>query len=380
MTLQPATSRRSRLLLVISVALAALVLAPAASAAPPANDNWENALNIDATLGDVTGNVSEATHQADEPRTPLGAGFCDGREMVQTTWYRLIGNGGVISINTAGSSFDTVIAVYHAPAPPVLNQALPCNDDAAAGVRTSAVSFTSELGRTYLIQIGGCWSGGAACGLTSGFLRAAFTFGAPPRPDRDADGVFDDVDGCPDVKPTVDVNRDGCQDPPPDSDGDAIPDPIDRCPTLKATRDINHDGCQDPPAAIRAELSFLAREFRGRPRGSALRQVRLKGVPQGAAIRVTCSRCRTFVGVRPRRAFRGFSMRATRTGDISMTRLNRLLIPYRATLKIVVTAPERLGFRVTVQAVKRGRRIRSLEKESCLAVGSLTARVACPPG
>ena len=193
--------------------------------------------------------------------------------MVQTTWYRIIGNGGVISINTAGSNFDTVIAAYFAPTP-TSTDPLPCSNNVSAGDVTSAISFQSELGRTYLIQVGGCWFSGSACGFTSGFLRMAITFGAPPAPP---------------APPPVVVTPP----PPPDADGDGVPeDGRDKCPGSRPTRDENLDGCQDAPKRIRADLGTTSASIAGAAvaRGIALKRVSL-GDPKGARVRVSCTRC-----------------------------------------------------------------------------------------
>lgn len=75
---------------------------------------------------------------------------------------------------------------------------------------------------------------------------------SPPeaRPDRDHDGVPDDVDRCPDKAGVAD--NQGC--PDFDSDGDGIVDRLDKCPfdpeTFNGVDD--DDGCPDQPAALAA--------------------------------------------------------------------------------------------------------------------------------
>jgi len=58
--------------------------------------------------------------------------------------------------------------------------------------------------------------------------------------DRDADGVFDDMDHCPQTPPGVSVGADGC---PVDSDRDGVPDYLDRCPGTPFGIAVNEDGC-----------------------------------------------------------------------------------------------------------------------------------------
>ncbi len=93
-------------------------------------------------------------------------------------------------------------------------------------------------------------------GLVAGYgtpdFRATlgFTFGAPRASlsDRDGDGMFDDVDMCPDEAEDFDgfEDTDGC--PDLDNDKDGIPDLTDKCPNdpedFDGFQDI--DGCPEP--------------------------------------------------------------------------------------------------------------------------------------
>jgi len=68
------------------------------------------------------------------------------------------------------------------------------------------------------------------------------------RPDRDGDGIPDDVDQC----PSLPEDRDGFQDddgcPDVDNDNDGITDALDQCPNEPEDRDgwKDDDGCPDP--------------------------------------------------------------------------------------------------------------------------------------
>ncbi len=72
--------------------------------------------------------------------------------------------------------------------------------------------------------------------------------GCPPPGDRDGDGILDDVDACPDVPgiSNEDPAKHGC--PPPDRDGDGILDEVDACPDEPgvATDDPKTNGCPPP--------------------------------------------------------------------------------------------------------------------------------------
>jgi outer membrane protein OmpA-like peptidoglycan-associated protein len=66
--------------------------------------------------------------------------------------------------------------------------------------------------------------------------------------DRDADGIPDSVDACPDQPEDMDgfQDKDGC--PDPDNDGDGIADATDHCPNDAEDMDgfQDKDGCPDP--------------------------------------------------------------------------------------------------------------------------------------
>jgi outer membrane protein OmpA-like peptidoglycan-associated protein len=68
-----------------------------------------------------------------------------------------------------------------------------------------------------------------------------------PRPDKDGDGIPDDVDKCPNEPEDKDgfQDDDGC--PDPDNDHDGIPDALDKCPNDPEDKDgfQDDDGCPD---------------------------------------------------------------------------------------------------------------------------------------
>ncbi len=81
-------------------------------------------------------------------------------------------------------------------------------------------------------------------------LHAVYDFdggGGKPRRDRDGDGFYDDVDGCPDEPEDKDgfQDQDGC--PDVDNDADGILDAADKCPNTPEDRDgfEDDDGCPE---------------------------------------------------------------------------------------------------------------------------------------
>ena len=88
--------------------------------------------------------------------------FEDGFEVPvgSTVWYKIVGTGGPLTIDTAGSDYDTVIAVYTSdgsggftPVPGA------CVDDVPiqpiGRTLQAAVTWDSTAGTTYYVQIGG---------------------------------------------------------------------------------------------------------------------------------------------------------------------------------------------------------------------------------
>ncbi|MCX2783798.1 outer membrane beta-barrel protein [Microbulbifer thermotolerans] len=58
--------------------------------------------------------------------------------------------------------------------------------------------------------------------------------------DTDADGVFDEMDQCPQTPPGTPVGGDGC---PVDSDRDGVPNYLDQCPTTPFGTAVDESGC-----------------------------------------------------------------------------------------------------------------------------------------
>jgi hypothetical protein len=112
-------------------------------------------------------------------------------------------------------------------------------------------------------------------------------------PDGDNDNVIDLSDRCPSVFGTF---SQGC----PDADGDGNAEGInDTCPGQRATRDIDNNGCQDfAQFGLDADLfwnTFFARTSlavaSGFVRsGVTITGLRVRGIPRGTKVKLTCSR------------------------------------------------------------------------------------------
>ncbi len=120
--------------------------------APPAvpNDMFSAAQEITGTSGSVTGSTVGAKREANEPVH----GDASGRASI---WYRWTAPAsGTLTVNTQGSSFDTLLASYTGSAVSSLTQL--AADDDSGGNRTSAITIPVTSGTTYRIAVDG-WGG-----------------------------------------------------------------------------------------------------------------------------------------------------------------------------------------------------------------------------
>lgn len=142
----------------IIVLLVALLVAPPMAFAgegdpgifPPRNDRFafaERLRLLDARQDEREQDTHGASEEWNEPAA-CGVGA--------TVWFTLgplEGASGLLRVDTAGSDFDTVVAVYRGPDLARL-KTVACNDDAGAGSTHSSLTFLAVPGETYHVQVG----------------------------------------------------------------------------------------------------------------------------------------------------------------------------------------------------------------------------------
>lgn len=106
-----------------------------------------NASVIANASGQAAGTNVNATKEAGEPNH---AGISGGKSV---WWSWTAPASGSVTINTAGSSFDTVLGVYTGTSVSALT-AVASNDD-VSGARTSSVTFNAVAGTIYRIAVDG---------------------------------------------------------------------------------------------------------------------------------------------------------------------------------------------------------------------------------
>jgi len=129
--------------------LAVLAMGPAAQGAvPPANDDFASAAVVGSLPFQDAVDTAEATLEPNEPDPPCAFGSAD-----KTVWYAFTpGADTVVSADTLGSDYDTVLAVWTGPGIDAL-ELIGCNDDALS--LGAQLAFRAVSGTTYYVQAGG---------------------------------------------------------------------------------------------------------------------------------------------------------------------------------------------------------------------------------
>lgn len=113
----------------------------------PANNNFASRQQISGTSITTTGSNVNATKESGEPNH----GGNTGGKSVWWTWTAT--QTGTVTIDTVGSSFDTLLGVYTGSSVGALTT-IASNDDSGGGT-TSSVTFSATSGTTYQIAVDG---------------------------------------------------------------------------------------------------------------------------------------------------------------------------------------------------------------------------------
>ncbi|HEY0729148.1 MAG TPA: hypothetical protein VGD38_13810, partial [Pyrinomonadaceae bacterium] len=130
---------------------------PKPTPSPPPNDNFAAAQVISGCVGSVNGTNVGATAEGGEPNHSPPS-IVAGNRSVWYQWQAPV--SGTVEIDTAGSGYDTVLAVYTGNAVNSLALVIK-NDDVVQGDTSSFVSFSALAGQTYRIAVDGFPNGGS---------------------------------------------------------------------------------------------------------------------------------------------------------------------------------------------------------------------------
>src|SRR5439155_12529903 len=117
------------------------------ASAATSNDSFANATTVSGATGTTSGTTVGMTKEAGEPNHAGNAGG-------HSIWYRWTApSGGSMTIDTFGSTFDTLLAAYTGSS--VASLGAVAADDDAGGVLQSQIGFTAVSGTTYSIAVDG---------------------------------------------------------------------------------------------------------------------------------------------------------------------------------------------------------------------------------
>ena len=130
-----------------------LPLAASRPSAAPANDNCSAAIAVTSLPFTDSQDTTEATDEVGEPPSS-----CTGSG--KNVWYTFVNpmtNAVLVTVDTAGSDFNTTLQILTGTCPPGAMAVVMCGDDANIGGDglQSQVTFVAQPGITYYIQAGG---------------------------------------------------------------------------------------------------------------------------------------------------------------------------------------------------------------------------------
>ena len=172
--MKPQNRRNSRgatlnLLVLCALILATLGMPSSALAVAPSNDLFSNPVAITSIPATITMSddvFNDANDSTNDPlltsQTTPAPGCPYSNAGVHTIWYTFTPTSyGKLTIDTYGSGFDTIIAIWTKPGVNLLPVA--CNDDTSAGVGPSEIKNLQLLaGTKYYIEVVQYTSGGGA--------------------------------------------------------------------------------------------------------------------------------------------------------------------------------------------------------------------------
>jgi parallel beta-helix repeat protein len=152
---------------------------------PPPNDNFSNRWPLLGRVVSTTGSNVNATMESGET---FHASFTGGKS-VWWTWTAF--GAGSVTVDTIGSTFDTLLGVYTNSSLPSLVR-IASDDDGGGGLR-SRVTFTAVPGVAYQIAVDGFGgaAGGIVLNLTFSITGTDLTDPLQALNDQDGDGLSD---------------------------------------------------------------------------------------------------------------------------------------------------------------------------------------------
>lgn len=146
----------------------------------PTNDLFANRISLAGFTVTTNASNAQATREVDEPIHALKLGDTS----IWFTWTAPA--AGAVRISTAGSSFDTLLAIYSGSSLTSLIEVASSDDiDEAGGILTSAATFDAQAGQSFQVAVDGF---DGATGTVA--LRIEMTTTGLTAPQRLSDGRF----------------------------------------------------------------------------------------------------------------------------------------------------------------------------------------------
>jgi sugar lactone lactonase YvrE len=142
---------RLRLLPIFLPLTVALLHSKAWAQSAPPNDFFTNAIFLSGSIVTTNGSNVGASKETGEPGT--GSGNLVGGKSV---WWRWTApSNGVVTVDTIGSSFDTILGAYTGSAVNALSAIFGSPNDDGGGNGPSKVTFTATAGGVYSLRVDG---------------------------------------------------------------------------------------------------------------------------------------------------------------------------------------------------------------------------------
>ena len=171
---------------------------------PPTNDDFNNTIFVPSFPFTVTGNNFDATEEVGEQSLDITS--------ATVWWFFDSPDDGMVTIDTFGSDFDTVLTIFNGffGGATVADLNFVTENDQAGGTNQSEVTFPVTAGECIEMRVGG-WFGDMGNITLNGVFTPDVLIG-----DVNCDGVVDLLDVAPfveavtlgDPNPKADINED----------------------------------------------------------------------------------------------------------------------------------------------------------------------------
>jgi hypothetical protein len=179
---------KARRMVITALCAMSLGAAAAPAAADPGTDLFQDRPLLDFGVPAAASNASATVTDGEIARceyTDDQGNVSRYTDYDRTLWWWVRGTGRPVTVTTAGSNFDTVLALFLSDP---TERTAECSDDSDNVPPTPSgetIEFPTEAGQTYNIQVGGCsFESSSVCGPGTGTVRIEARSAPPGNDDR----------------------------------------------------------------------------------------------------------------------------------------------------------------------------------------------------